>query len=109
MIDNKWLRRQYVAYNKRFFHDLLPEKLVVRFADINDKWAGVTCFDGDTKEPYEISIDKHLIKYPRYAKLVLLHELCHVSVGQKEKQYHGILFKKEIKRLLDAGAFTPLL
>lgn len=109
MIDDKWLRRQYVAYNKSFFHGLLPPDLPVQFADIDDSWAGVTYFDRETKEAIQIDIDKGLRKLGRYAKIVLLHEMSHVSVGNKERQLHGPLWRQERKRLIDAGAYTPLL
>jgi len=107
--DNKWLRRQYVSYNKKFFHDLLPTNLPVTFGKIDDKVAGVTYLDRETKEAIAIIIDQGLKELGCYVKIVLLHEMAHVSVGFKERHLHGPLWKKERKRLIDAGAFTPLL
>lgn len=110
MYTDKWLRRQYVAFNKRYFNDLLPQKLDVRFADTGDEgWAAVTAFDPDSKEAFSILVDKGLRELGRYVKIVLLHEMCHVSIGYKEKHLHGPLWKKERKRLIDAGAFTQLI
>lgn len=107
--DNRWLRRQYVSYNKKFFHDLLPQNLSVTFGTIDEKCAGITYLDRDTKEGIAIIIDKNLRNLGRYVKIVLLHEMAHVSVGFKERHLHGPLWKQERKRLIDAGAFTPLL
>lgn len=108
-LDDKWLRRQYLAYNTRFFHDLLPLDLEIRFAPVEKANAGEIDSYGDTGQPFRISISPYLKKLRRYTKIVLLHEMIHVSVGNQEKKHHGPLFKKERKRLLDAGAFTPLL
>lgn len=110
MINDKWLRRQYVEYNKKVFHDLLPPDLPVHFADLKEN-AGMTYFDGTGKDavPVEISIDTYLRKLPKYARIVLLHEMAHCKVGYQERHLHGPLWKAERKRLIDAGAFTPLL
>lgn len=109
MVGDKWLRRQYVKYNKEFFHDTLPSDLIVRFADGGGKWEGQTLFDNEKKVAVEVLIEKRLRDFADYSCIVLLHELAHVSVGFKERHLHGPLWKKERKRLIDAGAFTPLL
>jgi len=108
MLTDKWLRRQYVGYNREYFHDTLPPKLPVRFGLIRDKKiAAVTMFmDG---QAVEIIVDRGLRNLPRYVNILVLHEMAHVGIGNKEKQYHGPLWRKERKRLLDAGAFTRLI
>ena len=108
MLTDKWLRRSYVGYNREYFHDTLPAKLKVCFGVMGDKrHAAVTYFvEG---QAIEIRIDKSLRGLGRYSKIVLLHEMMHVSVGNREKQYHGPMWRKERKRLLDAGAFTSLI
>lgn len=106
--DNKWLRAQYRAFNKRYFHDELPV-IEVEFEKLeDDRRCAETCFD-EQAVPYKISLDSCLTELKNYAKIVLLHEMIHVAIGNKEKAYHGYLWKKERKRLIDAGAFTPML
>jgi hypothetical protein len=106
--NDKWLRASFRMYNRRYWHDVLPADLLVGFCKTNDSWSGITHFD-ENGQPYEVLIDSGLTKYPRYARLVLLHELAHVAVGNKERAYHGKLWKQERKRLLEAGAFTQLI
>jgi hypothetical protein len=106
--DNKWLRAQFRMFNKRYFHDDLPT-VEVEFAKLEDQLrCAETCFD-HSGAPYKISLDTYLTELKNYAKIVLLHEMIHVAVGNKEKAYHGQMWKKERKRLIDAGAFTPML
>ena len=107
MLSDKWLRRQYVGYNREYFHDTLPASLPVAYGVLDEAIAGITYFDQDGAT--SIVIQKSLRKLSNYAKMILLHEMCHVSVGHGERYLHGPLWKKERKRLVDAGAFTPLL
>lgn len=107
--DDKWIKNQYSRLNRAYFHDELPPNLPVKFAKTRDVWAAVTIFGAENGQASEILVDFGLKKYPRYAKMVLIHEMAHVAVGTKEKSYHGQLWKTERKRLIDAGAFTQLL
>ena len=51
-------------------------------------------------------MDPALAVYPKYMKIVLLHECVHLKYPRFT---HGKKFKAEIKRLFDAGAFDSLL
>ena len=105
-VTDKQLRRWYKEYNKAYFHDLLPD-LPVYFTNVGFDCMAQTEFD--SAGATEIKFSPFLQKVPRYCAMVMLHEQCHVSVGNKEKTYHGKLWRDERKRLLDSGAFTRLI
>lgn len=104
---DRWLKNQYLAYNRQYFHNTLPLDLVVVFRkpDPGD-WA-CTLFVGGLAT--EIWVDPYLRAASQFALIILLHEMGHVSVGNKEKQYHGPMFRKERQRLIESGAYTTLL
>lgn len=105
---DRWLRGRYLAFNQRYFHGSLPSHLPVIFhKDGGDCW-GVTIFgyDGHAEK---IHISPKLREMSDYACVILLHEMCHVAVGNKERAYHGALWRKERQRLVESGAFTNFL
>jgi len=104
---DRWLKNQYLAYNRQYFHNTLPLDLPVSFKNPGpDNWA-VTLFEHGIG--IEICISPIVQSTGNLACIFLLHEMAHVAVGNKERQYHGPLFRKERQRLILAGAFTTLL
>jgi hypothetical protein len=108
MLTDKNLRNWYLSYNRRYFHEELPPNLPVYFGACGKKNLGVTWFD-ETGAVTEIIMSTWLRESGRCTKIFLLHELLHLYVGNKERSYHGPIWRRERKRLLDSGAYTPLL
>ena len=108
VVDNKWLRKRTRFLSQHYFHGTIPDDLVVEFGDSGEHNAGCTCFDsnGDVEK---VIVDSQLSHFPKIATCILLHELAHVYLGQAEKAHHGPLFRKELQRLLEAGAFSSYL
>jgi len=113
MRSDRYLKRLYRYYNRKFFGNKLPN-IIVGFSSPADlvkkghgkKTCAVTLFD-DNDAPEAILIKRYPHKHWSYIKLDLLHELCHVALPASVN--HGPRFKSEMKRLERAGAFRKLL
>jgi predicted metal-dependent hydrolase len=57
-------------------------------------------------EEGEIHLDPSLALYPRFMRIMLMHEMIHLH---KPKLGHGKKFKAEVKRLFDLGAYSYVL
>jgi hypothetical protein len=101
------LQGAYREYNKKYFKGKLP-KVIIKYKKLNDNVAGRTFFGyGEDWPAQEIHLSKRLSYYEKCTVQTLLHEMIHISIGGKYK--HGSRFKKELKRLIKAGAFYWLL
>jgi hypothetical protein len=109
---NKQLSRLYRLYNKKYFNNELPNididfQSPRRFkADGHGKrTCAVTIFQHG--KPVAIYIKRYANKEWPYIKCDLLHEMIHVSLPCRCN--HGPRFKKELRRLMKAGAFDRIL
>jgi len=97
------LKRAYLDYNDRYWAGKLPDDLMV-------KWAYGIDAMGDS-DPEIIRINALLRRWECAWRATLLHECAHIAVDLTgpELKDHGPKFKREIRRLLRAGAFDGLL
>lgn len=96
------LRRRYNYYNRKYFDGKLPTDIEIIWAPCDDANGKV---DWIGNKPI-IKIDPSLQGQPKFTNIILLHEVAHVS---HPRAHHGKVFKDEIKRLIDAGAYDGLL
>lgn len=103
---------QWMAeYQQRHFED---RKITV-VADLpqNKNLRATACFM-PTPEGGSIMVSSELLRFSNCLRISLLHELIHANLhaaGKKDPDNddHGVLFKAELKRLMNAGAYDPLL
>lgn len=126
-VSNKEMMEVYSYLNHKYFKSKLP-RLEIKFIHLKGFRLGRTYFEilcsckrcdklrikygphiKNNHLPRFIEIDKRLSRgkgSPELSYAVLLHEMAHVSVGGKHQ--HGPKFRKEMKRLLRAGAGDPV-
>lgn len=108
-ILKKWYRR----YNQDYFHNLLPDDVIVRYGTY-DEWEEESIrLIADTDiatRPIEIRISPYLklLNWGGIARFTLLHEMVHVKaevLGIELEDDHGDWFEQEMTRLAMLGAF----
>jgi hypothetical protein len=101
----KSLFQVFMYYNRKYFGGKL--KLSdLRLKKMSHLTAGETTFyEGGV--PPAIYINKALTNWGRCVRIVLLHEMAHVSLPQHVE--HGPRFKRRIRRLVKQGAYDDLL
>lgn len=110
MTSDKQLKHWLEKYDRAYFGGELASHVIIY-------WEPPPQADGNTCPIYEVDAGQFVIKldpaikgHSCYWKITLLHEMAHVKLWTKHpKHQHGKLFKGEIRRLLDAGAFDQLL
>jgi hypothetical protein len=108
-MSNKYLKKSYDEFNKKYFSNELPKDMVVRFSRLRDddkfqEPCGITMFKWD--RPLYILINKKLRWQSMLADFTLIHEMVHVA--HPEINGHGPRFQKQMMRLAKAGAFKTL-
>lgn len=94
------LRRWFNFYNRKYFGGRLPKDTVLRWEPTGPNDAHML--------PGVIQLDPAVKLFPRYMRILLLHEMAHISVPTRGTG-HGARYHDEIQRLWDLGAFRPLL
>lgn len=109
MQSDKQLKHWYSKYNKLYFNSELPEHTILYWEPF-PKCDGVTCPVFEVSDGcFEIKIDPALKGEPTFWKMVLLHEMIHVSVWRKHpKHQHGKVFEDEKDRLYALKALKSL-
>lgn len=92
------LRRWFNYYNRQYFGGRLPLDTVLR-------WEPTGVNDAHML-PGVIQMDPAVKLFPRYMRILLLHEMAHLACPRCG---HGKKYHAEIQRLWDLGAFRPLL
>jgi predicted SprT family Zn-dependent metalloprotease len=92
------LKRWFNFYNKRYFNSELPANTRLFWSPLTRNHAHM--------EDYEIHLDPALQLFPKFMRIMLLHEMVHLH---NPRLGHGKKFQDEIERLWIAGAFIPLL
>lgn len=100
------LRRLYNRLNKLWFHSQLPDDTIVRWRSRLGAMGMHT--DPENGDPSKIELDVSIRSLPRVIEWVLLHECAHCKVGYGERAHHGPKWRREIKRLVRAGAYEGL-
>jgi hypothetical protein len=97
------LKGAYKRYNYKFFGNLLPNPpdVKISWADLGNQLMGYQLED-------EIVLSKKYHRHDSLWRATLLHEMCHISTIT-EKTEHGPRFRKELRRIIVAGAFDDLL
>jgi hypothetical protein len=79
----------------------------------NRNLKATACFSPTLPDGGAITVSSELMKFSSALKISLLHELIHANLHASGKHDpdddHGELFKAEVKRLMNAGAYDPLL
>lgn len=118
--DDKWLKKSFIRLNCNFFDNRLPGSMTVKFE------SKIGRYDEDKKEwiipdgyfdwrADTIIVDQSLQYSPDSVMITLLHEMAHADLrfrgytGYDEDGGHGMIFKGEIVRLINAGAYDGLL
>ena len=121
------LKRQYNYFNREYFDGKLPKNASVIWSRVKKftklrhtrdyhhlkPVAAADCrvansIDGVALRPPRIRIAWNMRTCPTICKIHLLHEMAHIPTWNEPRE-HGPLWKREIHRLIEAGAFTPLL
>jgi hypothetical protein len=118
--DDNWLKKDFMHLNAQFFDNRLPGSMTVRFKDKighynehSKQWDipdGYFSWKEDT-----IYVDRSLEYSPDSCTITLLHEMVHADlrfrgyIGYDIDGGHGMIFKAEIMRLINAGAYDGLL
>jgi hypothetical protein len=98
-------QRLYSIFNEKYFGHKLPAVLVGFYKMTN--CYGVTFKIDKAKYVSHICLNPYFKNYEQQLIQTLLHEMIHVL--HNNKYGHGKKFKKEIRRLLLAGAFDSTL
>ena len=98
-------------YQQRYFAD----RKITIIAEVlsNSSLKATACFSPTLPDGGAISVSSELMKFSSALRISLLHELIHANLHASGKHDpdddHGELFKAEVKRLMNMGAYDPLL
>ena len=118
--DDKWLKKTFMRLNCQFFDNRLPGSMTIGFKKkigrYDEEAKAWVIPDGyfDWRED-SIFVDQSLQYSPDSVMITLLHEMAHADlrfrgyVGYDADEGHGMMFKGEIVRLINAGAYDGLL
>ncbi len=97
------LKRAYRKYNYKYFDGQLPNppEVKILWAEMGNQLMGYQLED-------EIVLSRKYHRHDSLWRATLLHEMCHISTID-EKNEHGPKFRKELRRIIIAGAFDDLL
>lgn len=102
MMTNSLLQALYHQFNKQYFSNRLPKDMVAHYDAI---WQmGVTKYYRE--RPLYILLSHKLRWTECGSGMVLLHEMCHVSLPYRVN--HGKEFQKAMLKLARKGAFKDL-
>jgi predicted SprT family Zn-dependent metalloprotease len=115
-VTNKWLKENYLVFNKRYFGNKLPPDARVIWSNkTTRKRAAQLLVWEDTLEDTEICLNPMLKKFGAECRALqsVLHEMCHLRLrvlgyGKSVYTGHGRLWQREMKRLANAGAFSTI-
>lgn len=108
--SDRQLKIWYAKYNAKWFNGELPTKVLIYWKPLSAD-CGSSCPIFEVEDNvFEIQID------PRHSgshwewKIILLHEMVHLRLWRTNpKHQHGKTFRREIHRLVTAGAYNGLL
>lgn len=109
MVSDKQLKLWYAKYNRAYFDGTLPEHTYLVWECTAGARAG-TCpvFEVDAGQ-FAIRMDPALRAEKDWWKIILLHEMIHLSLWEKHpKHQHGRLFQQEKDRVYALGALKNL-
>lgn len=92
------LKRIFNRYNRLYFNNELSATTAIVWKPLNGKNGETDC--------ETIWLDPSLAMFPRFLRIVLLHEMAHVK---HRRAMHGKVWQAEIDRLYSLGAFRDLI
>ena len=99
--DNQ-LRRLFLEFNRLYWNDSLPHDTEIVLVPLKGKIVGLCAKQTDGS--FIITLCPSITGFPRYTKLILIHEMCHIATWESKGDSHGKAWKKEVLRVLTAGA-----
>jgi len=107
----KDLDKWYAVYNTEFFDDKLPRNPVIDWGEYDGNRMASTTVLPDGR--FHIAFNEKYCLAERTARLVLLHEQCHVQtfseVNRDPKSEHGPRWRTCMLNLYQQGAFKKTL
>ena len=92
----------FLGFNRRFWDGALPTDTQVLWMPLpNDRVAETERLEGGR---FVIRLSPSIAGFPRYYRLILIHEMCHVHLWGRRIAWHGKVWKGELLRVLAAGA-----
>ena len=115
-MTNKWLKENYLVFNKRYFGNKLPKDARIIWSDKTTRKRAAQLLVWDhTLEDTEIALNPMMKKLGAECRALqsVLHEMCHLYLrvlGKPASVYagHGRLWQNEMKRLVRVGAFNSV-
>ena len=103
-----WTQNYYDKINEKYFNYGLPNVSVGFYKDKkNDDCYGCSFTPYKAKFVHTIALNPLFTEWTKVVRTTILHEAVHVKLMGKHG--HGPKFKKELRRLILAGAFDDLL
>lgn len=96
-------------YDLKYFDGLVAKQEPGIDIAIIDNTGGTACFMPENRTAY---VEKAITGSEKFCRIVMLHELVHVKLfvtTGDPGEAHGPIFRAEIERLWDAGAYDNLL
>lgn len=99
----KDLDKYYSQYNSEFFNDTLPRDVVIDWGEYNTDRLASTSKLSDGR--FHIAFNEQYTSAGRVARLVLLHEQCHIATWSEQPLEHGPRWRTCMLNLYQQGAF----
>jgi len=119
-LTDRWLRKEYLKLNRRWFDGKLPRNTVVKWCDSfpkpdNGVYGRTVTYRASGTKPgapiigFGITISRRAERSGMATVMVtLLHEMAHVKTWRSSRAPHGRVWVMEMRRLAAAGAFDKL-
>lgn len=93
--------------NQKYFKYQLPHVAVGFYKERNMDYYGCSFTPIKAKFVHTVVLNPYFKDWSKVNRITLLHEMVHVKLNGRHG--HGPKFKKELRRLILAGAFDDLL
>ena len=101
------LQTTYDAFNEEYFANSLPKNTVVDYDEYDDDFMATTQVISGKR--FHIALNENYTGGARNARLVLLHEQCHIKTWGQDRDQHGKLWRSCMLQLDMQGAFREQL
>jgi hypothetical protein len=111
--SDKTLKKWYNRINRRFFHNVLPSNICVRWISeedleedeyLEEDFSGLAWKEeGEPRHYGTIVISNDMRRDWRLAMAILVHEMCHVATDFRDE--HGPAFEEWRQTIGDRGIF----
>lgn len=109
MQSDRQLLLWYRKFNKLYWNGELPDNTVIHWEPCSADNATTCPVYQVADNCFKILVDPAISGQPKWWKIILLHEMCHIALWPKHLHHeHGKLFKEEKKRIFLMGALDNL-